>query len=238
MLKMLLRTVIVAIAFLLMLSPVRAASTTLLVVDGNSLSYDRGDIWNWPNCTDCSFAWPTWLGSLLRDSSVEIVNLADPGATTPMLTARAGSVVDPYLATSTSTHVLLIWEVANDLCVGGASPATAVSHLAQYVAGRRAVGWTVLVATVIPRAEVCSGVDFEAARTATNTMLRRQWATIGADALVDLAAADQFLLGDSWGHGAFLGPLYLSDHVHLSDQGSHYIASLVAQSPAVLAVFH
>lgn len=219
------------------------APHAVIVVDGNSLSVPQGDIEHWPNCTNCGFGWPTWLAYLLNGQA-DVVGVALPGATTPILQARAPSVVDPHYADPGQIHVLILWEFSNDLCVG-ATPSDAMRHYASYVADRHGVGWKVIVASAIPHVDsACPGAlpHFDNVRVRANTQLRLGWqSVIGADGFVDLAGADKFLYADSWGRGpwsnvvpTFTLPLYLPDNVHLTDFGARYVAEIVGQSSDLL----
>lgn len=205
------------------------APTGSIVVDGNSLTQYVGDVGDWPNClTPCSNAFGDWIyASLaffaLNQQGPTIYNVGVPGQTTQQLAQTASTRVDSHYNSAAANNILVFWEVSNEL-IAGTAPEVALEHLRDYVVARKAVGWKVVILTVIPR--YADTYAFEWSRLGTNTQMRARWnQDLGADLLVDVAHESSFLID-----GATVGPMYISDQTHLSMAGSRFVGKIVADA--------
>lgn len=208
--------------------PAATAALGQVVCDGNSLTSGAGSSGgqNYPNI----------LAALLGDDWL-VTNKGVSGQTTPDMAGDADTDVDPLYDAGTYEHnVLVAWEGTNDLYFG-ASAADAYAALVAYCQARQAAGWTVVVATLLPRGDfpgtsTLPGGDPEAEhetrRQAVNALIRANWATF-ADALADVAA-DARIGDDGDEDGA---TYYAGDGVHLSNAGYAAVAPLF--EAAVLA---
>lgn len=107
-------------------------------------------------------------------------NFAVAGSTLSDLNSRAAGV-DALYDPSRRRNILFVLEGKNDLL--GLGAATWESTFQAYCQARRAAGWKVIVATLLPSTDV----GFNAARNPANTWLRANWGDF-ADALCDFAA--------------------------------------------------
>ena len=107
-------------------------------------------------------------------------DVAVGGQTTAQMNTDAATEVDPMLRAYYQRHVVVAWELTNDLG-SGTSAADAYAHMVTYCQGRQAAGYKVVVVTCLPRG---SDGTFETKRLAVNASIRAGWATF-ADALAD-----------------------------------------------------
>lgn len=94
--------------------------------------------------------------------------------------ASRASTDDAYLTPAKSNPILFVFDGANDL--GTSDPSTFVASLKAYCLARRAAGWKIVLATVLP--QTASG--FNANRNTANALIRAD--TSFYDALADFAA--------------------------------------------------
>jgi len=178
----------------------------VIVFDGNSLTASRGGV-------------PAYPSLITVPAALQTVNVAAIGSTTVDQDRLAATNVDPWLRAGPG--LVVMWEGANDLYFG-ATAAEAIAHLQQYAARRRAVGWTVVLATLLPRADVGLSPNYEWRRQQVNAWLR-----VGrgrGDGLIDLARDPE--MGQA---GQERDPrFYLPDRVHLAAAGARRVARIVA----------
>ncbi len=161
------------------------------------------------------------VGDSLRLPGVAWVNVAVIGATTGYLAGLAPVQVDTLRKIPGPLHLMVFWEGTNDLSYG-ASVDSAVDMLRAFVANRRAVGWQVIVASVLPRVPAqITPEDFESRRQTYNTWMRGHWREI-ADGFVDVAS--DVGIGTV---GANFGPYYMDDEIHLRTTGEVRVATLM-----------
>jgi lysophospholipase L1-like esterase len=150
-------------------------------------------------------------------------NLGHPGESTPQMSAEASTLVDPQFDAALPPLVVM-WEGTNDLFAGTSGP-DAYQHIADYCAGRRAVGFRVMALTVLP---MLNGTvaDLSDRRNEANALLRANW-TEFADAIVDVGADSALQDGAD-------STVFLEDQVHLTDTGYAVVATDVAHAIGAL----
>lgn len=209
----------------------------IIVIDGNSLTVARGDLNHYPNCTECANSLADWIPYALGiPPALAAIAVGAVATTTAQLAATAAQRVDVHFNPDAATKVCGIWEASNDLLLG-ASVEDALAHLAAYIAARKAVGWHVYTRTVIPRfiVEEANQSDnwFERKRLAFNTQLRARWCDLGADLLVEIAEREPYLQDE-----CVFGPMYWSDHVHLSMDAARYNGKVDAIALQAAGLLH
>jgi len=212
--------VLVALLVGLALCPHRGEMSThgQVFFDGNSLTVGSGSTggFDYPNRVMARIGGGWWWR-----------NVAVSGTRTPDLDGRAPTAIDARWDAGSAPHVVVIWEITNDLKLG-ASRAAAYQNIVTYCRRRKAAGWKVIVLTVLPRTQVGLPATFEADRQAINAELRQHWRDY-ADALVDVGANPT--LGPD---GSQANLTYYWDGIHLTDAGYAVVAGMVA--PALEAV--
>lgn len=189
-------------------SRVTAPNPALVVTDGNSLTSSESAAYY-----GAAPAWPERIAAALP--SLSVVNVATGSITTPMLIARAPTVVDSLYRPG---GVVVVWELINDMGLNDTDGVMAVVRLKNYALARRAVGWRVVVVTAIAaRPAIRLPETFEASRIRANELLRASWPTF-ADALLDLDADPRLSVVSSL--------YYLPDRVHLNTDGQSVVATL------------
>lgn len=144
------------------------------------------------------------------------------GQKTTDMAADAAAQIDILYSAGNAQNILVAWEVTNDLFFG-ASAATAYANIVSYCQARQAVGFQVVVLTVLPRSNVGTPGSFEADRQTVNTSIRANWSTF-ADALADVAADTR--IGDS---GDEINVAYYDGSlVHLGNEGYGVVADITA----------
>jgi lysophospholipase L1-like esterase len=130
----------------------------------------------------------------------------------------AATQVDPNFSANRPANILIAWAGTNDLVLG-ANVATTQTRITTYCTNRRAVGWKVIIGTILPRD---FGGTFEADRQTVNTWIRANWATF-ADGMADFAADAR--IGDAGDN--FDLTYYLNDFIHMNGNGYNVIAGIV-----------
>lgn len=139
------------------------------------------------------------------------------GSTIASLTAR-GARLDERIKPGSAKYILTVHIGANDL--GNAtSTASWLADLAAYCDARRAAGWYVILATVLPRGGVAG---FNARRAVVNPVILT-WAGVHADAIADFAG--NATMGDD---GDENNTTYYSDTIHPTDAGHTILASIMS----------
>lgn len=122
----------------------------------------------------------------------------------------AGFTVDTNLVVG-STNILVVEAGANDCC----TQPTFVTALKAYVAARRAAGWKVIVATILPRSDVS---NFNTFRNGVNTTIKSD--SSWYDGLADIASDSN--MGPD---GASDNTTYYADGVHPTALGYTTLAA-------------
>ena len=143
------------------------------------------------------------------------------------LTSRA-SEDDAYYSSSHARNTFVVWAGTNDITLGGLSATIAYNALVTYCQARRAVGWKVIVLTMLPRQEN-TDTTFEAKKVSFNANVVANWTTF-ADGLADVAADSR--IGDA-GDDADT-TYYDPDRVHLNDTGYGVVAGIVKDALVTL----
>ncbi len=157
-----------------------------MVADGDSITTGFG-------------AFPYTNSILLDESPQRIANVAVFGETLATMLANAPTNVDPLYAPN-GNNIVIIWGGTNDIALG-ATPAATYANLTSYVAARHAVGWKVIVATMLSRFQL------ETQKNTYNALILAN--TAGADGIADFSGTP---LG---GDGDWANPIYFqADGVH------------------------
>jgi lysophospholipase L1-like esterase len=181
----------------------------LVAFDGNSLSGAPGGVQPYPSRIDFH--------------GIPSINVAAQGNSTTDQDGFAPKNLDPHYNPA-GVNLLVMWEGANDLYFG-ASADQAIANLQTYVAHRHAVGFKVMLGTLLPRGDVGLSPDYEARRQAVNAWIRAKVGTV-TEGLIDYAADP-----DMGPDGAEFNPrFFLPDHVHLADGGAQRIASIAQRA--------
>lgn len=193
-----------------------AAALPLIVFDGNSLTYRPADVDVTP--------YPTQCVRLLGEAQYEWYNYGVGGQTTPSMTADAPTQIDIHYDRRRAKNIVVAWELSNDIFFGN-SAATAYANFVAYCNARRAVGFSVIVLTVLPRSGVATPGTFEADRQTVNTLLRDNYRSF-AHGIADVAADSR--IGDSGDENDTT--YYKPDLVHLTNVGAGVVAQIVADA--------
>lgn len=191
-------------------------ATHVVVFDGDSLTvgFPAG-----PAYTDQVLVGLGWI--------FEAYNIGIPGQKISEIVVNSPAKVDP-LYDAGMTNILVVWAGTNDLATG-ATAAAAYANLVAYCQARRAVGFKVVVATMLPRTYTGDAVGTETQRGSFNTSIRNGWATF-ADRLADLAA--DTTIGDAGDQNNVT--YYDADKAHMTTAGYAIVAGIV--KAAVLAL--
>lgn len=190
----------------------RAAGQYLFA--GNSLTLGFG------TSSTTTMSYPAQVMQILESSDV-YYNLGVNSQTTPQMAAQAAAVVDPKY-NSSIVNRLIVWEGTNDLFTG-ASAATAAQNLNDYCTARRAVGFKVVIVTILP---LINGADptFDTDRKAANAIIRSTWTTY-ADGIADVALTSGDVL-ENPNNAAY----FYTDKTHLIDAGAEVVARIVVDA--------
>lgn len=188
--------------------------TSSVICDGDSMTYGLG--------VAVGSTYPQQLEGLLGadwavgDSGANSDTVAD-------MSGDAATEVDAFYDASAygADNWCVLFGGTNDLYFG-ASAATTESRIQTYCEDRQAVGFKVVVCTVLPRSDAGTPAGFEADRQAVNTWLRANYESF-ADALADLAADTR--IGDAGDEEDTT--YYQADLVHPNATGAGVIAQIV-----------
>ncbi len=194
----------------------RAQSVTpQLLFHGDSLTSGQGD-----STLAHVDKYPTRVAALLN-RPLDWANLGVSGRTLANLLANV-SEVDASRRTEAPGDIVVLWGGINDFAVGSATVEEVIGRLAEYGDGRRAIGFQVVVLTLIAADEAHPNISpaFDSQRNAVNAWLRAHWSD-HFDALADVAADAR--LSDPTDLSFFQ-----SDGVHLAAGGASAVADVVA----------
>jgi len=169
-----------------------------------------------------SQSYPSQVMRQLPDG-LESINFGISGQTWQDLLRDVRHEVDPLYSPSRRLNLVVAWAGANDLAVGYTAQQV-YENARRYCQSRRAIGFTLVTATLYPLEPKDVDREFEARRIAYNELLRTHWREF-ADALVGLAADER--IGDPSGPGR---RHYFVDAVHLNEAGYGVIADAVLKT--------
>lgn len=198
------------------------SSDPQIVFDGDSLTAGAGSSGGctYPNLTIQALGAP-WGG----------YNLGVPGAGIGSLVSGAAANVDTKYNASHSKNIVILWAGSNDLANSSGQTATVYSAIQTFGNARKAVGWTVVIVSILPR--TATNGSFETDRQSLATSLLGDftgstsdpniWTGAGyADYLLNITADST--IGSSGEN--ITGP-YDSDHIHLNNGGYEYFAKKI-----------
>jgi lysophospholipase L1-like esterase len=188
--------------------PANSAQLPLVLFVGNSLT--KGDTASRPEMT--------YPAQTMHDLSTTTPwqNLGHNSETTAQMSGEVTALVDAQYDAK-APPIVVVWEGTNDLFTGASAP-DAYQHLADYCAARRAIGFRVVLLSILPLVNAAVP-DFNARRDTTNALLRAHW-TEFADGFADVGGIPE--LQDP------LSALFMPDHTHLRDEGYGLVAGAVA----------
>jgi len=178
-----------------------------VIFDGNSLTVGYVAF---PGMTDAALP---QIPSLWRG-----YNFGASGQTIEQMAADAATQIDPLYNAAASKNVLVAWEGTNALQTLQ-NPTTVYNDTVSYCQARRAAGWQVVIATILPRTAAGTYANFEADRQTVNTNIRTNYAAF-ADALADVG--NDATIGVT---GASNNVTYYSDKTHLTTAGYAIVAT-------------
>ncbi|MEJ0021442.1 MAG: 6-bladed beta-propeller [Candidatus Doudnabacteria bacterium] len=132
----------------------------------------------------------------------------------------APAQIDPEFLGADTTNIVTLMGGTNDLHFG-ADAITTYNRIVSYAQARRAVGFKVIVNTILPRTEPTLPT-FEADRQTVNSLLRANWPSF-ADGLSDIASSS--VMGQP---GEDSDTTYYHDGIHPTDAGYGILAGYVA----------
>lgn len=145
------------------------------------------------------------------------------------MAAFAATRVDTKYAASLQPQVVVIWGGTNDIA-SGATVADTYANIKAYCEARKAIGWKVIVLSMLPRIE--GGATTETKRQALNALLRADFPSTmatnilsgasWADLLVDVG--NDATVGQA---GQNLNTTYYTDGTHMAAAGYRIIAVYV-----------
>lgn len=156
-------------------------------------------------------------------------NLGVPGAGIASRVANAAANVDTKYNASHSKNIVILWAGTNDTANSSGQATTVYNAIKTYGAARKAVGWTVVVVSILPRS--ASNASFATDRASVRTSLLGDFTSATSDTIIwtGAAYADYFLdIGGDLNIGQtgqnLTGP-YDIDRIHLNNGGYEYFAS-------------
>lgn len=161
-------------------------------------------------------------------------NVAIPATTIVHMIARAAANVDKYAHPEVNSppHAVILWGGSNDIA-GADSAATIYASIKAYCQARKAIGWKVVVLTILPR---LGNTGYNTKRLAVNTLLLADFPSTTQHSLIYTGAsyADYLVdVGSDQAIGEFgdeLNPAYYSDGIHLTAAGMAIVADYVRKA--------
>lgn len=126
---------------------------------------------------------------MLAPTRYDAVNLGQPAQTLTQVNAAVAPTIDAWYAPTRSKNIFVAYGGSNDLVLRYSVDETFL-RLASACDGRRRTGFKVVVATILPRADVTGYLDptvFETERQEYNARIRMHYAAF-ADGLADAGA--------------------------------------------------
>jgi lysophospholipase L1-like esterase len=112
----------------------------------------------------------------------KITNLGVSGETLATMLANAPARVDSLYNPAKPANLVIIWGGTNDIANSHDAPANVYANMKLYCAARHAVGWKVILVTMLSR----TGAGVDAAKDTLNNLILADHSF--ADALVDFTA--------------------------------------------------
>jgi len=194
--------------------PEVTAGDTLIVFDGDSLTYGTG--------SDPGEDYPSVALQRLP-ARVTAVNVAVPGQEWGDMLDDAACEIDPLFAPAARQNIVIVWAGTNDL--NRTHTAKRIwRELERYCRDRRRRGWKVVILTVLPRIPTRSGSRFERQRRLLNHAIRERSPAV-ADAVADVAHDER--IGD---YAGFAAAQYKTDGIHNNAAGNAVIAEVVVET--------
>ncbi|MBM3146793.1 MAG: SGNH/GDSL hydrolase family protein, partial [Actinobacteria bacterium] len=194
--------------------PEVAAGDTLIVFDGDSLTYGTGA---GPGEDYPSVALQRLPGRITA------INVAVPGQEWGDMLDDAAGEIDPLLAPAARHNIVVVWAGTNDL--NRTHTAKRIwAEIERYCRDRRLRGWKVVILTVLSRIPTRSGSRFERQRRLLNHAIRERRPAV-ADAVADVAHDKR--IGD---YAGFAAAQYKSDGIHNNAAGNAVIAEVVVET--------
>jgi len=157
-----------------------------------------------------------------------VVNAAAIGSGVAGCVTRA-STVDANYSAGAYANILVINVGGNDLGLDGSGDESALrTSLANYITARKAVGWHVILFTIIPRGDGSGGAEPALALSKRNA--QNAWRVSGgsgANRVIDINAVWAGVPGD--------GVWYQADGLHPSRQGASLFATLLETEMELVA---
>jgi len=171
------------------------ALNRVLVTDGDSITagglLDGTTITPWPSLVTLNGSWT-------------IHNVAASGQTLATCLANAPTTVDPFYDALAPENVVTIWAGTNDIANNSTNVNAVYANLVSYVAARHAIGWKVIVMTMLTKGNPSTS---DIARDAYNALILAN--TAGADLVVSFNSTPLGIDG-----GASNSTYFLSDNLH------------------------
>lgn len=130
------------------------------------------------------------------------------------ITANAASRVDAYYNPSAKHNVLMLIIGSNDIAVDLRSAAQVFADLKAYCLARKAVGWTIALATILPRLGLGDPANFNTTRGAVRASILGDASFY--DALLDFGDTGTTMGADTAPNNA---TYYDSGKIHPTDAG-------------------
>jgi len=178
----------------------------VVVCDGNSLTSGTG-------ASDSYHTYPYLMD--LHSLGWTVANLGVGSQRTITMTANAPINVDTAYYSPGNNNIVVAWEMINDLVF--VSKEEAYNNFVTYCQARKAVGWKVVVCTLINCQN--AGNNTDEGRAYCNTQLKANWESF-ADGIVLLDEDEAF---DDCTDLTY----YNADNIHLNDTGYAIVAALV-----------
>lgn len=226
---------------------VKFSANMVIAFHGNSLIYGQS------GATVPTGAMPYQVQRLAPvNNFVTCQNFGVNGQAWPsMFTAGTGASIDSLYDPS-KTNILVSWEGHNDMIGLGKTSAQAIADATTYTSQRLAVnpGWKIIHMTLLPTYYQSWSDATAAAKNALfeeyNALLRAQWRSMGAKALIDVRATGSIFNLPDYNRTTFAalqssgqsvwspndqeggGGTGQNQFVHLSDTGYSVVAQMVA----------
>jgi lysophospholipase L1-like esterase len=194
------------------------ATPNILVADGDSIT--AGLVAN-------TLPWPTQVGTIIGGTWT-ISNRAVPSQTLADMESDASIEIDGLFGHEYTRAILVCFAGTNDIygnVDADDTAATTLSRLSTYCTARNAVGWDLVVVTMLPRTVTTGSLPavqqthFNSRRAAFNTSVRANYLTY-ADRLADVAL--NTTIGED---GDQSDTTYYQDGVHPTNAGAAILAS-------------
>lgn len=194
-----------------------AATNSPLVFKGTSITLGG---------TNGATPWVNQL-TLNTNDGWTVTNIGQGGETLGLMLQQEQQVDQLYTAQS-PLATTMIEAGTNDLCL--TTPAASIwptfNALRQYIRRRKAVGWRVIVAPMLPRG---NNAGCDAVANLYNAQIRAQWKVMGADAFSDYAADPLLGANGAWSNATYYNS---ADLTHPTTAGNALIATYVSNTLA------